>query len=241
MLASLISAGTSLLGGLFGRKSQEEANAKNLAAQREFAQSGVQWRVADAKKAGIHPLAALGAQTASFSPSFVGDTSFGTGIAQAGQDVSRAIDATRPAAQRSAAFEKSVQDLTVQKMGLENQILASQLAKINQAGHPPAFPGTPTLIDGQGNTTSVMLGGHRVDPSPKWSDAQEVEDRYGDVGSFLYFPFVAGADAARNLPAAVKDGFWQDIDSMRAYWNNLWRGRGMRHLDRSEFNRRFGE
>lgn len=46
-------------------KSNTEANIQQ---QREFAQKGIRWRVSDAKKAGIHPLFALGANTASFSP-----------------------------------------------------------------------------------------------------------------------------------------------------------------------------
>lgn len=43
--------------------------------QREFAQNGVQWRAADARAAGIHPLAALGMQGVSSSPVQVGTTS----------------------------------------------------------------------------------------------------------------------------------------------------------------------
>lgn len=57
---------------------------KDRAMQREFAQNGVQWRAADARMAGLHPLAAMGAQLASSSPVQVGSTasssSLGTGI-----------------------------------------------------------------------------------------------------------------------------------------------------------------
>jgi len=155
MIGELISAGTSLLGGLFGKKSSEKANAQNIAAQREFAQNGIQWKVADAKAAGLHPLAALGAQTASFSPSFVGDTSFGTGVANAGQDISRAIQSTRTSGQKLDAYTKTVQDLTLQRMGLENTLLSSQIAKANQPATPPSMPSANQrwLLDGQGETS----------------------------------------------------------------------------------------
>ena len=43
---------------------------------KQFAKRGIQWRVHDAKKAGLHPLAALGAQTTSFSPSFVSQSRY---------------------------------------------------------------------------------------------------------------------------------------------------------------------
>lgn len=43
----------------------KRANIANEKLQREFAQQGIQWKVQDAKHAGIHPLAALGAVTPS--------------------------------------------------------------------------------------------------------------------------------------------------------------------------------
>lgn len=46
-----------------------ETAARNEAMQREFAQMGIQWRAEDAKKAGIHPLYALGTGVTAFSPS----------------------------------------------------------------------------------------------------------------------------------------------------------------------------
>lgn len=45
---------------------------KNWANQREFAKHGIRWRVEDAIAAGIHPLAALGVNTASGSPVSIG-------------------------------------------------------------------------------------------------------------------------------------------------------------------------
>lgn len=47
------------------------ANQKNHQMQKEFAQNSIQWKVEDAKKAGIHPAIALGAQGYSASPSYV--------------------------------------------------------------------------------------------------------------------------------------------------------------------------
>lgn len=65
-------AGANIIGGLTGARATEKANEQNAALQREFAQHGISWKVADAKRAGLHPLAALGTQTASASPSYVG-------------------------------------------------------------------------------------------------------------------------------------------------------------------------
>lgn len=54
------------------RRATNAANKANVLLQKEFAQKGIQWRVADAKKAGISPLAALGAQLHSAAPTYVG-------------------------------------------------------------------------------------------------------------------------------------------------------------------------
>jgi hypothetical protein len=57
----------------------------NADLQREFAQHGISWKVADAARAGIHPLAALGVQTHSASPVHVGGQDYG--LTKAGQSI----------------------------------------------------------------------------------------------------------------------------------------------------------
>jgi len=153
MLGSILAAGGNLIGGILGSRDK----AKDRSMQKEFAQHGIRWKVEDAKAAGLHPLAALGAQVSSYAPVSVGSPGLGEGLAAAGQDVSRAINATRSSGERVDAYTKSLRDLSLQKMGLENQLLASQIAKINQAGTPPALPGAGDryLIDGQGNSPLV--------------------------------------------------------------------------------------
>lgn len=76
MLGSLLGAAGSIFGGLLGASQA----SKDRAFQKKFAQNGIQWRAADARKAGIHPLAALGASTPSYTP--VGDGGLGSAIAQ---------------------------------------------------------------------------------------------------------------------------------------------------------------
>lgn len=153
MLGNIIEAGSNIVAGILGGNEKD----KDRKLQKEFAQQGIQWKVADAKAAGIHPLAALGAQTTSFSPVSVGEPSLASGLASAGQDISRAVDATRNQTQKVDAYTKTVQDLNVRRMGLENELLASQIAKVNQAGVSPALPGATDqyLLEGQGNSPLV--------------------------------------------------------------------------------------
>ena len=66
---ALISAGGNLLGGALGNKGGDGFSTKNYKAQKQFAQNSIRWKVKDAKFAGIHPLFAMGANPASFTPS----------------------------------------------------------------------------------------------------------------------------------------------------------------------------
>lgn len=99
-----IPAIASLAGGLinyFGgkktdsenRKAQEQVNQQNYQAQKEFAQNSIQWKVDDAKKAGLHPLAAIGAQSSYYTPSAVAYQSqnnyqhLGNAVSDMGQNI----------------------------------------------------------------------------------------------------------------------------------------------------------
>ena len=132
------------------RKRQAEANAANYANQKEFAQNGIRWKVADSIAAGIHPLVGLGASTQSFAANIMPEpTQDFSGL---GQDLTRAMSATRTQDERDLAT-LSVQSakLDLQGKELDNQIKLSQLNKMNSTG--PAMPGSATFIDGQGNSS----------------------------------------------------------------------------------------
>jgi hypothetical protein len=142
MLGTILGAVAPILGsavsGLFG-KSQQDSNA---ASQREFAQRGIRWKVADAKAAGIHPLYALGAQTHSFSPSPIMQNDFG--ITQAGQNLSRSLAAQKTPLQKQLAqleLEKAKAEVDY----IKAQTAASVARTIRAPGSPPGVPGTPDL------------------------------------------------------------------------------------------------
>lgn len=86
---ALGSAAASVYGGRQANKANKAMAAQQEAIQREFAQQGIRWKVADAKAAGLHPLYAIGAQGAQYSPVSYSD-SMGPAIAQAGQQLSSA-------------------------------------------------------------------------------------------------------------------------------------------------------
>lgn len=203
LLGPLITGGSSLLGGLFGAdaarsgakraaRSQLKASMKNMRYQKEFAKHGIRWRVKDAEKAGIHPLAAVGAQTTSFSPSFVGagdggeaaaGASLAAGIAGMGQGVGRAVEAYADEQTRTAnnAYLARMQKLQLENMSLQNAALASNIAMRTQPGHPPAMqsPSSRYLVDGQASSGSSNL----VQDTPVTRLASDPDKQYQEAGA----------------------------------------------------------
>lgn len=150
MIGALIGAGASLLGGLMGRSSAEKQAKQNIKLQKEFAQTGIQWKVKDAEKAGVHPLYALGAQTHSFSPVSVGDPLPGA-IADMGQGIGRAVESGMS---NTGRIDRVMQALTVERAELENMKLRSEIALANQAGQAPAPITNGAVLPGQAVTVT---------------------------------------------------------------------------------------
>lgn len=131
-LGSALSGGLQFITGMFNREADSDWRNQQMQMarqqeqlQREFAQSGIQWRVADAQKAGLHPLAALGNQGVSFSPVSMGD---GGGakwdFGNMGQDIGRALKSAMSAEDRD---EKEMRDLTLERAKLQNDVLRQEL------------------------------------------------------------------------------------------------------------------
>lgn len=177
-MAAVIPAVASLAGTAIGgimssntasanRDAQFAMNEQNIALQREFAQQGIRWKVEDAKAAGIHPLFAMGANTASFSPNQfqpVGDDTGGIvqrGLSQFGQDIGRAVTATSTKDQRNNGITSA---LALERQQLENDLLRSQIVRnLGQSGPPmPSGVGRSGGLAGQQDAT---LGTYNIEPA----------------------------------------------------------------------------
>lgn len=194
-LGPALGAAASVVGGMFSRDAQRDANAANAAAaqqniklQKQFAQEGIRWKVEDARAAGIHPLYALGASTNSFAPVSVGavpESGLGAGIANAGQDLSRAINATRTGPERIEA--SAISKLQMEGLALDNDIkratYASAVQRLQQNQNPP-IPSVGGFEVPEANKAEerqpLMALGNRVQTSPDTSPAKAWEDQLGD-------------------------------------------------------------
>lgn len=172
------------IGGLLEGDSAKD-HAMDMAAadanlQREFAQNGIRWRVEDAKAAGIHPLYALGAQTAAASPVFAGTVPPAASMSDYGQDLSRSIYTTMTSGERSGS--RALGELQLERAGLENELLRSQIAGAKMALLRQAGPPMP--------------GGTIVNPSEVITGSVDAPER--QPGVITEHQFTAG-----NLPTVV--------------------------------------
>jgi len=205
MIGALASAFGNIASGIGGAISSSKAAEKSYRQQKEFAQNGIQWKVADAKEAGIHPLYALGANTHSFAPVAVGNTNPLSGLAEAGQDISRAVDATRPASAKVDAITATQQALATERMGLENELLRSQIAKSRTESNPPMpTAGDRMLVEGQGNSPLV-----KTSPMARQSSGSATSQEAGAVSEMGYLRTPTGWAPVQSKDA--KDRTEDDI------------------------------
>lgn len=197
-LGALISAGASLFG-------QQSAFNRQADLSRQFAKKGIQWRVADAKAAGIHPLAALGAHT-SVAPSMpVGGDAVAEGLGKVGDWMS---------------------GVGRERAELENQLLRSQIRSAD-AGTNAQVAQSRTVIS-QGRRAGqaarmqddplpmfrglrIQHGSGRYGTDPGWSDAEDYETRHGEPADWAFF-----------IPRAFDDLTYQTTGMpRRSNWNLL--------------------
>lgn len=155
----LISGGLNVLGNIGGSllssSSADKAAARNEAFQREFAKQGLSWKVADAKKAGINPLVALGASTYSPAPSAVGTNYGDLGLGQLGQNISRGMTAKMTAEQRELhELNKRLLEVQIEGQAIDN----------NNARNTGSGPPLPTA-DYSATPSQVLRNGVSVVPS----------------------------------------------------------------------------
>lgn len=220
-LGPALAAGASLIGGMLGNRQREEGQAKELAAQKEFAQQGLRWRVEDAKAAGIHPVYALGFNGPTYSPVGLGSNDTAASFSDAGQSISRAVDATRTGSERVLAYEEATRGLSLDRMELENQLLRSQIAQIQQQGSRPPFPGGEYFIPGQANSPPVVMRnpfglGETVVTTPGL--AEESQKHFGEPGEWIY----GGGNMLESWANSAR-GSMQDMidDKYRGLPNNV--------------------
>lgn len=118
MLGDIIGGIGSVVGGLLGASEAK----KNRKLQKKFAQNGIQWRATDARKAGIHPLAALGASGAQYQPV---NSGLGSAVADGMSRIGAAANNASTAALDKAQVNSAIKVNEAQAKLLEAQTVST--------------------------------------------------------------------------------------------------------------------
>lgn len=235
MASSLVSGAGSLAGGLVDNYFNQKASNKSYKFQKKVLQNQIQWRVADAVKAGIHPLAALGVNPASGPSVSVGSSSLGQALSDMGQNIGRAAEAYLTPEAKAAS---RAQLLSEENIGLQNDLLRAQIAGANKALLTQgATPGVASSIP------VPVVGGKLPVAHPNL--AQDAEAHFGEPGDWLFgggnlaesFGNQFASDIARNTSRevgtvldwynryspAVLNELARTYDAARATWRKWYR------------------
>lgn len=213
MFGDLISAGAKLIGGYMDRKAAEDANAQRVALsqeeyrrQKEFAKEGIRWKVKDAQAAGVHPLFALGASTSSYAPQSIGveKESIGSALADMGQDVGRAVNATVSKFEKATVAARDA--LLLDGLKLDNDIKRASLASSLQKLNAPGTAQSPVPeADKPEERPQIYVGGKRVATDPGSTNAEEAEKRWGDIAQEVVGAINAWNDYKTNTGRPLVD------------------------------------
>jgi hypothetical protein len=157
---------------------REQANL-----QREFAQKSLGWKLKDAKRHGIHPLAALGAQTYNASPTMVGGTpisGYGDSMASMGQDIGRAIMA------QTTPQERKLVDLQLRSAKADTEMKELELTSARR------------------RLTGQIAPSTGVETVPSRITAHEKGRKSKEAGSLPSFTFINNPDGSKT-PVPSKD------------------------------------
>lgn len=195
-IGNIFNAGAQILGGVMSDRSTSRQNAQNVAYQKEFAQKGVQWKVEDAKKAGLHPLFALGANTTSFAPNPVTGSATGDAIARGASNIVKSMSQKKMNQLQTDLVEAQIQE------SRSRSIAALAQAKATNA--EADFVTKQAIESAHRRDTQLKVNDIPITKDDSWSDTQDMEDRYGDVAGALYGLAVGGADFIKTQAARAR-------------------------------------
>lgn len=236
-------AGVSLAGGvisnLINQNSVENEATRNQSNFNIQMDETIQRRVADAKKAGLHPLYALGASSSPSSQPIVMQDSIGPALNLAGQNIATTINRQGSADDRlKTVLENKLLDSQIGETDARKNLIIAQQAQMNQVnqadlgiqpeirnllapeGQAPNPPGTAFVE----NRASVQTSAKTGQPHVRAGINPMYEERWMAPGFPIMLP-VAEGESPEELLSEMSAGAYAGLLEMNA---NKYGGRWLR-------------
>lgn len=189
IIGAAISAGGSLLGGFLNNKAASDESQKNWDRQKTAMKNQIQWKVQDAEKAGIHPLAALGVNPASApGAAQVFDNGIGNAASALGEAVERSMDPMQKGA-------LAMQRIQLERGTLDNELVRGQIASQRMKNIQQSTPG---VVSTTGNNVLVNPLTDKPFPAKYPNLGQDAENAYSDIGGNAFGAANLISDLLRN-------------------------------------------
>jgi len=150
----------------YQRDINAEQRREEYDRQKEFAQMGIRWKSDDARAAGLHPMAVLGSQGSSYSPTVVA-AQVPAGPARRdyssiGEEFGRTMgqNLTRPQMATKTPYEIQMEGLALERATLQNRLLEGQVQ--NEWAALMGQPSGPTMPAATG---PLPTGSIKIKPS----------------------------------------------------------------------------
>lgn len=221
-----------LVGGDRAKSAAESSNKYNermmreqMAAQKEFAQHGIRWKVEDAKAAGLHPLYALGSQPANYSPISVQD-SVGPVMAETGQNIGRAVTASMDSFQRQMnQLQLKLLQSNIDANDAQAVLARSQAFRTLQddnASHPIDIQGPGAGVEDEQQTEGIhILGQHTNKLAPSYI-ASERDDSIGANVNPMWSRYNIAPGVEIVLPGGIQGDAAEALESLGESKVLLW-------------------
>lgn len=208
-IGSIASAVGGLIGGHYDREFSRAQSAADRAFQREVYQNQIQWKAADARKAGLHPLAVIGTGSYSASPSSVpSSSSMADSLGKLGEGIGDSFTAYMNKDEiAAAAAKKSKQE------DEQHDANMREAASRIYANNAQALESTRRAM----SYTIPMSSGREVLPGQTDSDDMKKLGRYMDTINKYAWPIYPDGSKGDPVPSETLSEAYENAPGLFAY------------------------
>lgn len=181
------------------RRYARDAEDRAAALQREFAQHGIQWRVADAKAAGIHPVFSMSGGGAAYAPSpvTINAPSVGDRFSRIGQHFSRAVEAQETPEQKTSRHLSEREALSRIRRNEAEAAMFDRQRIVSGPGMPSGVESGP-LASQASSIVNSGINQTRLEPS-KATSPRVGDESLAAADDVFWKEFVVGKNGSKWL------------------------------------------